>query len=146
MMCLVADAPFADVVNPTAPEITAWAYSDDPEPMEDFQIIVADPEFAVTLVGLVNDKNCPKRQYLLGSLYCLVGHTPHGDERLHEAVLVAENSDDPWVATWARRSRHVINHSEDFSRDDWCGWNGLRTTPAPPPKEGSDPLVRPPTS
>ena len=125
----MADEYFADVVNPTASEIEAWAYNDAPEPMEDFQVIVADPEFATALVGLVGDPECPKRAYLLGSLYCLVGHTPHGDERLHEAVLIAEGSSDPWLSTWARRSRHVINHPDDFNRDDWCGWNGLRTTP-----------------
>ena len=125
----MTDSSFADAVNPTAAELTAWAYADEPEPMQDFDIIVATPEFATTLVGLVNDPSCTKRQYLLGSLYCLVGHTAPGDEQLHQAVLMAERRADPWVSTWGRRSRHVINHREDFDRDDWCSWRGLRTTP-----------------
>jgi hypothetical protein len=125
----VAENFFVDIVNPTAIELAVWAYSDASEPMEDFQVIVAEPELTSTLMDLVADPSCPKRRFALGSLYCLVGHTPHGDERLAQAVLLAERNEDPWLRTWAERSRHVIRHPEDFNRSDWCGWDGLRTTP-----------------
>jgi hypothetical protein len=42
--------------------------------MEDWDIIVADLPNLELLLALVGDQACPAREYLLGSLYCLVGH------------------------------------------------------------------------
>ena len=50
---------FEDEVHPTDDEIRRWAYSDAPEPMEDFEIIVADPEHLPILMALVADPSCP---------------------------------------------------------------------------------------
>ena len=94
--------------------------------MEDFQIIVADPELASTLLDLVADPGCPKRQYALGSLYCLVGHTPHGDERLAQAVLLAERNEDPWLRTWAKRTRHVVRHPKTSTQQTGATLTGYR--------------------
>lgn len=114
----------ADLVNPTAEEITAWAYSGTDEPMQDWHIIVADVALPTVLLRLISDPGCPSRRYLLRSLYCVVGHSDRSDSRLQDAVLMAERLNQPWLARWARRVRAVIEHPESFNRQDWCGWQG----------------------
>lgn len=124
------DNYFVDEANPTPHEIIRWARSDADEPMQDFDIIVAEPEMLRTLLDLVGDPECPKRKYLLGSLYCLVGHSRLDDPRIAEAVLRALGSDDPWLRTWARRTQAVLSDPVSRNRDDWCGWQGYQTQPS----------------
>jgi hypothetical protein len=120
---------FEDEVNPTDDEIRRWAYSGAPEPMQDFDIIVADPEHLPTLMSLVADPDCLQRAYLLGSLYCLVGHTDLTDPRLTLALVTARASTDSWLRTWATRADAVVADPASRNRDDWCGWGGYRTRP-----------------
>ncbi|TCO49030.1 hypothetical protein EV646_1037 [Kribbella antiqua] len=90
---------------------------------------MAEPEHLELLVRLVEDPACPARRWLLGSLYCTVGHTDHTDPRIAAAIGEAERSTEPWLTTWARRSRHVLENPENFDRDDWCGSDTLATRP-----------------
>jgi hypothetical protein len=123
------DIYFADDVNPTSDELQRWAYTDAPEPIEDFDIILAEPGMVTTLLTLVGDADCPKRRYLLGSLYCVVGHSDLRDARIRDAVDRAQSSVDPWLRTWAQRASSVVVEPLARIRDDWCGWQGLRTRP-----------------
>jgi hypothetical protein len=123
------DGYFVDEVNPTPEEVRRWAYSGAPEPMQDFDIIVAEPEMLPTLLNLVGDHGCPKRKFLLGSLYCLIGHSSLDDLRITEAARQASTSDDAWLRTWGRRANAVLAHPATRDREDWCGWQGLRTRP-----------------
>lgn len=124
------DGPrIVDEINPTQDEIRAWAYSRAAEPMEDWDIIIAEPENLELLLDLVGDPACPSRRYLLGSMYCLVGHSDHADPRLMRAASAADASSDAWVSAWGSRTRHVLAHPSDFKRDDWCGWQGFRIDP-----------------
>ena len=119
------DGPrIVDEVNPTRDEIRAWAYSGALEPMQDWDIIIAEPENLDLLLDLARDAACPARRYLLGSLYCTVGHCDHDDPRLKTAATLAEASSDASVSTWGRRARHVLAYPSAFNRDDWCGWQG----------------------
>ena len=120
---------FADEWNPTSEEIRAWAYSNALEPYEDFDILIAEPAHVATLICLASDPSCPSRSYILGSLYCLVGHSDLGDPRLSAAVDEALASADPMVKTWAKRSRRVIDEPGARTRNEWCGLDGLRTRP-----------------
>ena len=97
--------------------------------MQDWDIVVADPENLEVLVELVGDGNCPSRSYLLGSLYCLVGHSDRTDERIRSAADDAGRSSDSWLHTWATRVQHLLANPDDFRRSDWCGWEGFRTRP-----------------
>ena len=115
---------FADVVNPTSDEIRAWAYSGRTAPMEDWEIIIAEPANVSLFITLVADTLCPSRSYILLSLYCTVGHSDRSGPWLHEAVLTAEHSTEPWLRTWARRVREIVERPESFDRKDWCGWPG----------------------
>lgn len=120
---------FEDDVNPTDEEICRWAYSDAPEPIEDFEIIVADPEHLPTLLDLLADPECPRRDFALASLYCLVGHTDLSDPRLTASLAVARHSPEPWVRTWADRTAAVVTDPSGRDRADWCGWQGYRNRP-----------------
>ena len=120
---------FADPANPTDEEIRQWALADAVPPMEDFDVLVADLEHLPTLLELVGDPSCPARRYLLGSLYCLVGHSDLRDQRILDGVVMAEHADDSWLRTWAARTRQVLEHPETRDGDDWCGWHGFRTVP-----------------
>jgi hypothetical protein len=127
---LMYDGPrIVDEVNPTQDEIRAWAYSGAMEPMEDWDIIVADLENVDLLLDLVGDQACPARRYLLGCLYCLVGHSDRADPRLLGAAHSAAQSADPWVATWARRVSQILADPAAFDRGAWCGPEGLRIDP-----------------
>jgi hypothetical protein len=122
-------AGFVDEVNPTPDELRGWAYSPDAEPMQDFDLVVAEPAMLPTLIDVVGDASCPKRDYLLGSLYCVVGHSALDDPRLRAAVDAALATDDPWLHTWATRTAHVLDDPTSRNRDDWCNEDGLRTRP-----------------
>ena len=107
--------PMADEINPTTGEIRAWAYS--------------GADDLTLLLQLVGDVDCPARHYLLGVLYCLVGHSDRDDPRVRAAVAAAEVAENPWLSTWARRVGDVRAHPDSFTRRDWCGWDGLSTRP-----------------
>ncbi|MFV8228684.1 hypothetical protein [Mycolicibacterium fortuitum] len=120
---------FVDVVNPTLEEIRAWAYSGSFEPMQDWDLIIADVDNLELLLELVGDPACSAREYLLGSLYCLVGHSDRTDPRLLRTAESARASSDAWIATWGRRVCQAAEHPSDFDRTDWCGWDGFRSNP-----------------
>jgi len=82
-----------------------------------------------TLMALVADPDCPQRAYLLGSLYCLVGHTDLTDPRLTLALVAANASTDSWLRTWARRADAVVADPASRNRDDWCGLRSYRARP-----------------
>jgi hypothetical protein len=100
--------PIADEANPT---------------------IIAEPENLAFLLDLVADRGCPSRRYLLGSLYCMVGHSDRSDPRLETGVAAAQQMTDPWLTTWASRVRQVMYQPESFNRADWCGWPGYADRP-----------------
>jgi hypothetical protein len=121
--------PIADVANPTPDEIRAWAYRGAVEPMQDWDILIAEPGNLPVLVELVADCECPSRKYILRSLYCLVGHSDRPDFRLRDAVTTAEEATDPWLTTWAHRVRELIDQPARFNRQDWCGFPGYAEQP-----------------
>ena len=112
--------------DPTRDEIRAWAYSGALEPMQDWDIIIAELDNLELLLDLAGDESCPARRYLLGSLYCAVGQSDNDDPRLRTVVTLAEASSDGSVSAWGRRARHVFDYPSAFNRDDWCGWQGAR--------------------
>lgn len=120
---------FVDVVNPTPEEIRAWAYSGAFEPMQGWDLIIADVDNLELLLELFGDPVCSAREYLLGSLYCLVGHSDRSDPRLLGVADAARTALDPWIATWGRCVCQVAEHPTDFNRADWCGLDGYRLNP-----------------
>jgi hypothetical protein len=120
---------FADEVKPTQAEIRAWAHSGASEPMQDWDIVIAEPENLEVPVELVGDPTCPSPSYLLGSLYCLAGHSDPMDQRIRSAADDAARSSESWLQTWAMPVQHLLANPDDIRRSDWCGWDGFRTRP-----------------
>lgn len=125
---------FADPADPTAAEIRAWAACNDLEPMEDWDLVLADLRHADLLVELVADEDCRSRRYLLTALYALVGTAvrdgfaavPQPDL---EAVLAkGRATGTAWLRTWADRSARLIANPTEFDYALWCA-GGLAKRP-----------------
>ncbi len=125
---------FADAANPTTDEIRAWANCNDPEPMEDWDLVLADLQYADLLVALVADEGCASRRYLLTALYALVGtavragfrDVPQAD--LEGLLVTARATGNTWARTWADRSARLIANPAEFDYALWCA-GGLAKRP-----------------
>ena len=125
---------FADPADPTPDEIRAWAKCNDPEPMEDWDLVLADLRHADLLVELVANEACPSRRYLLTALYGLTGTAVRDGFRAVpqadlEAVLArARATGNAWLQAWADRSSRLIGHPDEFDYAQWCA-GGLAKRP-----------------
>ena len=67
-------------------------------------------------------------------LYLFVGDAVRSKYRsasktaVEESLKLTDPLPDPWVKTWARRSRALLAAPETFEYDAWCG-HGLARTP-----------------
>jgi hypothetical protein len=117
-------------------DVVAWAYANDGghcEPMQDWDILLADPRNEDVLLQLASDELCPKRIFFLHCLYILVGDYVRV---LHAGVAIpfpieplltrATASNDPIIKTWLEQSRYLIAHPETFDYDLWCGGGLIR--------------------
>ncbi|HEX6699218.1 MAG TPA: hypothetical protein VF101_00650 [Gaiellaceae bacterium] len=118
-----------DPFDPTDAELRAWAQSGDFAPMEDWDLIIAEPLRAPTLIDLAADGPPESREFFLRCLYLLVGDAvrsgfnsaPKEDV---EAVLVGAEPaarESVSIALWLARSRRLLEHPEEFQYDAWCG-------------------------
>ena len=125
---------FADAANPTAEEIRAWAGCNDPEPMEDWDLVLARLKYADVLVELVANEDCPSRRYLLGALYALVGEAVRSqfqgvsEPELKQVLAKARATGNAWAASWAARSAQLMANPEEFDYAAWCA-GGLAKRP-----------------
>jgi hypothetical protein len=120
---------FADVVNPTADELRAWAQSGADEPIDDSEMMLDSADVLPAVIECAEDPECPSRTFLLRSLYCTVGHLQHGDRaRVRAAAASVVTSPDPTVRTWAMRATAVIDGKQPMNRAEWCGWPSLAIT------------------
>ena len=123
----------------TGDELRAWAHDPAADAPKDWDVVLAAGyERAPVLVELVADPTCPNRQYLLGVLYIMAGQearrllrTPSGRvpaRELQEVVELAERAAEPWLVTWATRTRALMEEPETFEYAAWCG-HGLASRP-----------------
>lgn len=125
---------FADPAAPTAEEIRAWAACSDVEPMEDWDLVLANLRHADLLVELVVDENCPSRRYVLGALYVLVGEAVRSEFRkvspadLEPVLAKAAASANAWAECWAARAARLIANPAEFDYAAWCA-GGLAKRP-----------------
>jgi hypothetical protein len=125
---------FADAANPSPEEIRAWAGCSDPEPMEDWDLVLGQMRHADLLVELVTDESCPSRRYVLGALYVLVGEAVRSKFQkvspieLEQVLAKARASGNAWAECWADRSAHLIANPAEFDYAAWCA-GGLAKRP-----------------
>jgi hypothetical protein len=131
--CVVGSKPgaffFADVVNPTAAELRAWAYAGADEPIEDFEMMLDATDVLPVVIECAADPLCPEQDFMLRSLYCTVGHLQVEDRaRVRAVAASARESSDAAVRTWAARATGVIDGTQEMNRPEWCGWPSLAVT------------------
>ena len=114
-----------DPANPTDAELTRWAFSDEPQPIEDFDLVVADVERVPLLLELTSS---PQRPFFMRCLYLIVGDAVRTafktssrsavQSALEVAIAVAAS--DRAVARWAEDSQTLLASPERFDYDDRC--------------------------
>ncbi|HUR74642.1 MAG TPA: hypothetical protein VMZ00_10225 [Sporichthya sp.] len=129
-----AKVKFADPANPSPAEVRAWAKCNDLEPMEDWDLVLADLRYADLLVELVADESCPSRRYLLTALYGLVGNAVRNKfatvapADLEAVLATARATGNSWAQVWAERSAQLIANPTEFDYALWCA-GGLAKRP-----------------
>jgi hypothetical protein len=110
-----------------AADVRAWAYSDDPEPQQDFDLMITGLGHEPSFLEWAADDGCPKKGYFLSCLYLFVGDAVRTKYQSNSKADVdgllnrAGNITDHDVREWLHRSRQLIADPESFEYDLWCG-------------------------
>lgn len=116
-----------DPWNPSAEEITEWAFSDESWPEQDWDLAVIDSNNDSLLLTLACDSECPKQQFFLHALYFLVGDAIYRDapkERIDElgAMIAVIYGDLPSeVQRWKAEASDLLSNPATFEYEYWCG-------------------------
>ncbi|MBA3742045.1 hypothetical protein [Sporichthya sp.] len=117
---------FADPANPSPAELRAWAKCNDLEPMEDWDLVLADLRYADVLVEQVANEACPSQRYLLAARYLLAGNavrsgfTGLARADLEEVVATARATGNAWLEFWVARSEQLMANPAEFDYALWC--------------------------
>jgi hypothetical protein len=123
--------------DPSDDELRQWAQSGLDEPVEDFDLMVADPHRAPVLVELATS---PARVFALRCLYLIVGDAVRSNfNASSRAPIESMLSDaagaaaaDRGVGRWIAESRRLLEHPEQFDYVLWCdGALALRAADEP---------------
>jgi hypothetical protein len=113
-------------MNDLREKVRTWAYDDSPAPSQDHDLMLISLGINDLLLELAADDTCPKQQDFLDCLYLLVGDavmTKGAGTSFAEVetlLELAEKEVNPHIATWAKRSRHLLKHPQEFDYDLWC--------------------------
>lgn len=121
---------FANPVDPSAAELTAWAYQPDSVPLsampQDWDLLVAGDHLVPTLFELAMDPACPARRFALHCLYIYAadgirtGFRAHSKRRLRKLVEQAELTGDHLMRIWAYNVRALMERPTLFDYHAWC--------------------------
>ena len=120
---------FKDPVNPIEPEIRTWAGAQDTtEPMEDWDLILANDARDDLYLELAARAELPRSRYFLHVLYLIVGDEVRFAERPHEPsarlqhlIRAADDIASPEIQRWLQRTKNLVAEPESFSYSAWCG-------------------------
>ena len=110
-----------------ADELRRWAYSEDPEPQQDFDLAITGLGHEKLFLAFVEDEACPKRDFFLACLYLFVGDAVRTDYQSNSSsevnilIASAEVSQCDLIQKWRHRSLDLISNPESFDYDQWCG-------------------------
>jgi hypothetical protein len=118
-----------DAFDPTDDELRAWAQSGDFAAMEDWDLLIAEPERASVLIELAAHGPPGSREFFLHCLYLLVGDAVRSrfntaTEQTVEAVLAGAETtarESESIAVWLARGRRLLEHPDEFEYEAWCG-------------------------
>lgn len=112
--------------DPTDEEIREWAFEANALCPEDWDLWITGIGKDELLLELAGDDACPKREFFLRCLYLLVGDAVRTERRqidralLDKLFALAEASQNAPLQKWVSRSRHLIEHPDEFNYEKWC--------------------------
>ncbi|CAM3282184.1 hypothetical protein [Stackebrandtia soli] len=120
---------FANPVEPTVDELTAWAYdpvAGPPQISRQWDLLLADDRLVPTILGFAADPVCPKRTFALHCLYLYAADAVRTRFRAHPRKLVkrlldaAWDTGDPWVRLWVSNTKALSADPDLFDYAEWC--------------------------
>ncbi|MCL1695137.1 MULTISPECIES: hypothetical protein [unclassified Lysinibacillus] len=116
---------FKDPWNPTQKEIKKWAYSDEMEPVQDWELAIYKFENIPMICTFVEDEQCKHTSYFLNTLYVFTGDTVRGEDRgkiqkLSQLLGTMENTaESKELQLWIERSQLLIEYPEYYHSSYW---------------------------
>ncbi|MGE7910920.1 hypothetical protein [Lysinibacillus xylanilyticus] len=108
---------FKDPWNPTQEEIKKWAYSDEMEPEQDWELAIYKIENIPMICTFVEDEQCEHTSYFLNTLYVFTGDMVRGREiqKLSQLLDTIENTTkSKELKLWIERSQFLIEYPEYY--------------------------------
>lgn len=111
--------------NPSSDDIVTWAYSDEEEPDQEWELfLIWKGDFELYL-RLASDINCPKENFFLNLLYYWVWRCIKHisvDNNLgdyHFVFDAAKGNNMPYVKIWLKRSLELMTDHQAFTEEQW---------------------------
>ena len=114
-----------DPVNPIDQEIREWAYSEEDEPEQDFDMFLAQ-ELREDYFKYVNDPDCNSGKYFIAVLYFIVGdavrsnYQTNSKAEIEHYLKTGNTYNNNEIKLWIERSKKLILSPELFDYDYWC--------------------------
>ncbi|WP_427108551.1 hypothetical protein [Lysinibacillus xylanilyticus] len=109
---------FKDPWNPTQEEIKKWAYSDEMEPEQDWELAIYKIENIPMICTFVEDEQCERTSYFLNTLYVFTGdmvRVGREIQKLSQLLDTIENTTkSKELKLWIERSQFLIEYPEYY--------------------------------
>ncbi|TDX99218.1 UNVERIFIED_CONTAM: hypothetical protein BJ099_117100 [Lysinibacillus xylanilyticus] len=117
---------FKDPWNPTQEEIKKWAYSDEMEPEQDWELAIYKIENIPMICTFVEDERCERTSYFLNTLYVFTGdmvRVGREIQKLSQLLDTIENTTkSKELKLWIERSQFLIEYPEYYDSSYSSYW------------------------
>ena len=116
--------------NPTIEEIKNWAYSDEAEPHQEWELFLLWKGEFVDYLDYASNINCPKENFFLNLLYCWIWRVSENRANQNEIDAYpeiferAKSINTPYVKLWFQRSQELLAGSIQIEETSW--WENRR--------------------
>lgn len=124
---LAEEKSMDDPWNPGPRDVREWAYDEASlEPCQDWDLALLwnCPEKAI--LEAASDPECPKREYMVGILYLVVGSAVREKFKSHPLPVIegfierSKQYDHPDIQQWRKESFELLKDPSRFSYEYWC--------------------------
>ncbi|WMS86594.1 hypothetical protein [Pleionea litopenaei] len=111
--------------NPTVEEIKEWAYSDEVEPHQEWELFLLWKGEFIDYLKFASDINCPKESFFLDLLYYWIWRiaveraNENEVESFKEVFEKAESINTPYVRLWLQRSQELLAGTREVDESSW---------------------------
>lgn len=116
--------------NPTIEEIKIWAYSEDEEPHQEWELFLLWKGEFTDYLKFASDINCPKENFFLNLLYYWVWRISEQRANENEVEVYPEvferagSINTPYVRLWLQRSQELLTGASEVDETSW--WENRR--------------------